>query len=437
MEIIRWLYGLQHFGIKLGLDNIRALLRILDHPERSYPAVLVAGTNGKGSVAAMLHAMLGASGIPAGLFTSPHLMRPNERIRLGERDIDDAALDSYLHLIRARIESGLAAGELEAHPSFFEVITAAALLAFRDGGMRAAVLEVGLGGRLDATNAVDAELSVIVGVDLDHMKILGPTVPQIAVEKAGIIKPGKPIVSGVVQQQAVTVVQRTCREHRATFVDARLAVELVAEAGETFTLETKDRIYPDLRLALSGRHQIDNARIALAAFEQFAPTVGLVPDAAAVRRALASVRWPGRLEWRPSNGARPELLFDGAHNPAGTRVLAAYLRGLVRRSPVTLFGAMQGKAFGEMFATLAPLLGPVVITRPTVERAEEPESIVEEARRHSLHQVEVLRDPRAAFERACYLAPPGAFVLVTGSLYLIGEILALLEPRPTPGPVSM
>ncbi len=436
METLRWLYGLQHFGIKLGLDNIRALLRILGHPERSYPAVLVAGTNGKGSVAAMLHAMLGASGIPAGLFTSPHLMRPNERIRLGERDIDDDALDRNLQLIRERIENGLEAGDLDAHPSFFEVITAAGLLAFRDGGMRAAVLEVGLGGRLDATNAVDAELSVIVGVDLDHMKILGPTVPLIAVEKAGIIKPGKPTVSGVVQQQAVDVVQRTCRERRAMLVDARLAVELVAEAGETFTLETKGRAYPDLRLVLRGRHQIDNARIALAAFEQFAPTVGRMPDAAAVRRALAAVRWPGRLEWRPGDGARPELLFDGAHNPAGARVLAAYLRGL-RRAPVTLFGAMQGKALGEMLATLAPYLGPVVITRPTVERAEEPAAIAEEARRHSMGQVEVLPDPRAAFERACALAPPGGFVLVTGSLYLIGEILALLEPRPMAGPVSM
>ena len=186
MESVRWLYDLQHFGVKLGLENIRALLGVLDHPERAYPSVIVAGTNGKGSVAAMLHAMLGAAGVRAGLFTSPHLVRPNERIRIADRDIDDDEFDRLLRRIRRRIEDGLAGGDIEVHPSFFEVITATALEAFRDNELRAAVLEVGLGGRLDATNAVSSDLSVIVNIDLDHVKSLGPTIEQIAGEKAGV-----------------------------------------------------------------------------------------------------------------------------------------------------------------------------------------------------------------------------------------------------------
>lgn len=437
METIRWLYGLQHFGIKLGLHNIRALLRILDHPERAFPGVLVAGTNGKGSVAAMLHAMLGTAGVPAGLFTSPHLVRPNERIRIGDRDIEDGELDALLARLRARIERGLDEGKLEAHPSFFEVITAAALVAFRDAAMRAAVLEVGLGGRLDATNAVEAALSVIVSVDLDHVKTLGPTVERIAGEKAGIVKAGAPLVSGVVRQQAAEVIRRRCAESGSPLIDARAAVELSSEDGERFTLATRDRRYADLRPALAGRHQIDNARVALAAFESFAPLVGVEPDPEAVRRGLAAVRWPGRLQWICSGDGRPDLLLDGAHNPAGMRTLATYLQGLGRGAPVVLFGAMHGKLLDAMFERLVPWVETLVITRPGVERAEDPESVAAEAGRLGARRVEVVAESGSAFDRACALVEPGGFCLVTGSLYLVGEVLGLLERRPFPGPVPM
>ena len=175
IDPVAWLYGLQHSGVKLGLDGIRALLDLLDHPERSYPAVLVGGTNGKGSTAATLDALLAAHGVRAGLYTSPHLVRPHERIRMAGADVDDATLDRLLRTLRARIGVALAGGKLASHPSFFEVITAAALQAFREANAEAAILEVGLGGRLDATNAVDAVASVIVGVDLDHVNVLRNT----------------------------------------------------------------------------------------------------------------------------------------------------------------------------------------------------------------------------------------------------------------------
>lgn len=434
--MIEWLYDLQLFGVKLGLDPIRGLLRVLGHPEREYRSVLVGGTNGKGSVAAMVHSMLEAGGVKAGLFTSPHLVRPHERIRIGDADIEDAALDRLLRSTRDRIEASLANGDLEVHPSFFEVVTATALQAFRERRVQTAVLEVGLGGRLDATNAVGADVAVVVSVDLDHTKTLGPTLEHIATEKAGIIKPGKPLISGVAHRGAISILERTCRERGSELIDARLAVRLVSESSASFTLETKRHRYPGLRLALAGRHQIDNARIALAVYETLADRAGFEPDPAAVSQALATVRWPGRLQWIRRGDDAPDLLMDGAHNPAGARALGDYLRQQGGPAPIALFGAMHGKLLPEMLDQMASVVESMVVTRPDVKRAADPEEIAALARER-IPDVEVVADPAEAFRRAVEKAGSERFVLVTGSLYLVGEVLALLEPRPTPGPVSM
>lgn len=431
--MIDWLYGLQHFGIKLGLDNIRALLDLLDHPERAYPCVLVGGTNGKGSVAAMLQAMLSASGVPTGLLTSPHLVRPTERIRVGDEDIASEELDRLLAEMKVRIDESVADGRLACHPSFFEVVTATALQAFREHGMKAAVLEVGLGGRLDATNAVDDALSVIVSVDLDHVKSLGPTIEAIAFEKAGIVKPARTLVSGVVRQGALDVIRRTCLERGARFLDARVAVALERDEPGEIVLETRRGRYDSLDLALAGRHQIDNARVALAAYEEIAPECGIEPSAAAVREGLARVRWPGRLQWLRGVG-EPDVLFDGAHNPAGARALAAHLEREARVPTVTVLGAMRGKLLAEMLAPLGPFLGRVIVTRPAVRRAAEPAEVAAEVRRFC-PSVEIVEDPGDALTHARSIAGTG-FVLVTGSLYLIGEILSGLQAD-APGPVSM
>jgi dihydrofolate synthase/folylpolyglutamate synthase len=434
---IDWLYDLQHFGIKLGLDNIRGLLDELSHPERAYSSVLIAGTNGKGSVGAMLHAMLETSGVRSGLFTSPHLVRLNERIRIGDRDIDDAELDRQLKRMRETIDAALTGSRLENHPSFFEVITATALQSFKDHGVRTAVLEVGLGGRLDATNAVDGDLSVVVSIDLDHTKTLGPTLERIAGEKGGIVKPGKPLVCGVVRQQAASVLQRICRERGSNLIDAPSTVRLVEEEADGgFTLATDGNRYERLRLALPGRHQIHNARVAVAAFERLAADAGLEVDPDAVRAALAEVHWPARLQWVRDETGPTDLLLDGAHNPAGASTLANYLAAAGRPAPVAVFGAMHGKLLAEMFEPLAPWLHGIVIARPSVRRAADPEDVAAVARRY-VDRVEVVPEPSAAFARAKKLAGPERFVLVTGSLYLIGEILGLLDPQPVRGPVSM
>jgi len=435
-KMIPWLYGLQHFGVKLGLDNIRALLDLLGHPEAAYPSILVGGTNGKGSVAAMAESIMGAAGLRTGMFTSPHLVRPNERIRIAGLDIESDELDSRLAAMRETIEQGLAGGDLEAHPSFFEVITATALQSFADHGVQAAILEVGLGGRLDATNAVDADVSVIVSVGLDHTKTLGPTLERIAGEKAGIIKPGKPVVSGVVQQRAIDEIHRICEQRGALWVDARERVQLVEERHGRFTLVGRRQSYPELELALAGRHQIDNARVALAAVELLAERLGVEIGAEAVRAGLAGVRWNGRLQWIEPEDGRPAMLLDAAHNPAGMDALISYLRRQQRPAPVLLFGATRGKPLHRLLEPLAPLVHGLVITQPPVTRGLDPDEVAAVAQ-PMFAIIERIPEPARAFRRACQMAGSERYVLVTGSLYLVGEVLGLASGEPVPGPVSM
>jgi dihydrofolate synthase/folylpolyglutamate synthase len=435
-EMIDWLYGLQHFGIKLGLDNIRALLELLGHPEKSYRCLHIAGTNGKGSVAAMADAMLAASGVRSGLFTSPHLVRPNERIRIAGGDIEDDELHGLLGEMREMIDWALAKGKLETQPSFFEVITATALRAFAEHGVEAAVLEVGLGGRLDATNAVDADVCVVVSIGFDHVKTLGPTLERIAGEKAGIIKPGVPVVCGVIQQRAIDVLERTCRSRGATLIDARSALRLTSEEGGRYTVASKSRIYPDLRCSLPGRHQIDNSRVAIAAFEILMKKLGLTPDPAGVAKGLATVRWPGRLQWvEPGNGMA-RLLLDGAHNPSGIAAVCHFLRTMNSPPPVLLCGATSGKPLDELLGPLAELVDGVVITRPPVERGLDPEEVANEVK-PLFGKIATAVEPADALRIAARMAGDERYVLVTGSLYLVGEVLGLLAAEDVPGPVAM
>lgn len=357
---VAWLYGLQSHGIKLGLEGIRALLDLLDHPEHHYPSLLVGGTNGKGSVSAMLDAMFAAAGRRVGLYTSPHLMRPNERIRIAGEDIADAEFHRILEIVRATCARGLAEGKLGVHPSFFEVMTAAALCAFRDAGVDLAVLEVGLGGRLDATNATEPIVSAIVTVALDHVETLGSSLQAIAHEKAGIVRAGRPLVSGVVQGDVVATLRARCEALHATFVDARVTP---LPAG--------------CRLTLDGDHQRANARVAVATFEAFCREDGRESDSWAIRQGLETARWPGRLQWVPG---KPSILLDGAHNVAGAEALAAHLALRGGPKPVLLFASMNDKNIAGIFGPLIPFVASVVATTPDVLRAAESEDIASIAR---------------------------------------------------------
>jgi dihydrofolate synthase/folylpolyglutamate synthase len=411
---VDWLYGLQSHGIKLGLDGIRALLALLEHPHASFPAILVGGTNGKGSTAAMLEAMLRAHGRRVGMTTSPHLVRPEERVRIDGRDVSEHELGALLERVRDACRRGLADGSLAAHPSFFEVITAAALVGFRDAKVDAAVLEVGLGGRLDATNATDPVASAIVSIDLDHVATLGGTLAAIAAEKVEIARAGRPLVSGVTQEEALSVLRARCREIGAILVPA-------------------PSLPSGLAPPLPGAHQRGNAAVAVATLRAASPALGLEVREGAVREGLASTRWPGRLQ---RIAGAPEIILDGAHNPAGARALAEFLSGMRGPRPVLLLASMQDKDIEGLVAPLLPHVATVVATAPRVARALPPEDLaarIESAGGHA----EAAATPRGALERARALAGPSGLVVVAGSLYLVGEILAIVEGREARGPVAM
>ena len=413
---IAWLYGLQSLGVKLGLDGIRSLLALLDHPEGSYPAILIGGTNGKGSAAAYLDAVLGASGLRCGLYTSPHLVRPHERIRIDGHDIDAAGFDRALTVVRDACERGLREGRLAAQPSFFEVMTASALWSFAASRLDGAVLEVGLGGRLDATNATDPVISAIVSIGLDHTAILGPTLQAIAAEKAGIVRAGRPLISGVSQPEAVSELRRRCDSVGAIYLDAR-----------------QTPLPPGVRLALDGAHQRHNARVAVATYEAFALAIGRPVDPTAVRHGLETARWPGRLQLV---AGAPPLLLDGAHNPASAEALAEHLAVRSGTKPVLLFAAMADKDFAGILGPLAPHVASVVTTSPNVLRAADSTQLAATARELGLPSAAEPVVARA-LEKARSLAGPGGLVLVAGSLYLVGAVLALLEGSEGPGPVAM
>jgi dihydrofolate synthase/folylpolyglutamate synthase len=409
-------------GIKFGLETMRALVEELGRPDRAFAVLTVAGTNGKGSVAAYVDAVLRAGGVPAGRYTSPHLIRVHERITTGGREIDGAELDQAVGEVRHAAEALIARGVLADHPTYFETLTAAALVHFRRCGVPVAVLEVGLGGRLDATNICDHVASAIVSLDFDHQAHLGTSLAAIAVEKAGVLRRDRVTVLGPMAEEPRAAIAREAERIGARLLDAEAGV-FTAEAADGLDLRTPAGRYRALR-PLPGAHQRANVTVAVRLLEA-ARAYGLPVDLETVAPGVAATSWPGRLQHVPGD---PPLLLDGAHNAAGARALAAYLRG--RGEVVLLFGAMADKDITEMAGALFPLARAVVLTRVDMERAAAPEEL---ARRAGPLGARALLDediPRA-LERARALARPGATVVVAGSLYLVGAVLARLgaEPR--------
>jgi len=386
-----WLDALGPQKIRPGLDRTRALLASLGHPERSFRSVLIAGTNGKGSTAAMTAALLHAAGVKTGLYTSPHLVRVTERVRIAERDMSARELDEVLSLLAA--VSGAAAP-----PTYFEALTVAAFELFRRARVAVAVVEVGLGGRLDATNVLEPELSVVTGIGLDHTEILGPTLRDVAREKAGILRRGRPALT-TASGEALDVLR-----------------EEAARTGAALTEVPPSEREPPL----PGAHQRRNLALALAAASAFAPL-----DEATIARGLAAVRWPGRLQRVPRPRGRDRLL-DGAPNSDGAAVLARHLdeTGLSGRVDL-VFGGLADKDLSAMLALLLPRARRAVLTAPDSPRAEPPHVLAAKAGAPDL--------PSAPLPDAIALldADPDAFpsapILVTGSLVLVGSALGLVE----------
>ncbi len=421
---------------KFDLRNITVLAEHMGSPQRAYPCAHIAGTNGKGSTAAMLEAILRSAGLRTGLYTSPHLERINERICLEGREIPDSEFAESFARLRAWIEAllarGPALGGLAAHPTFFECLTAMAFDYFARSAVDFAVFEVGMGGRLDATNVVFPEVAVITQIDFDHENFLGHSIEAIAAEKAGIIKPGGWVVSAAERPEARAVIARRAAEMDARLVevDAAYRVDsLSASAGcyraVVAAAHSAKRI--ELALPLPGRFQVRNALAALAAARLLAER-GFPVDDASIARGIASVRWPGRLERLHD---RPAVFLDGTHNPAGARELLAFWEEHFPGRRIHLvYGAMRDKAVDEIAGLLFPRAASVVLTEPRQPRAISA-SVLAGLTRHLAANMEIVPEPGEALERALELAAPDDAVFATGSLYLVGDLRPWWNSRAT------
>jgi len=415
---------------KFGLANITALCDALGNPHLLIPCVHIAGTNGKGSTAAMLDSILRAAGVRSGLYTSPHLERINERIRIEGVDISDDAFAAAWTRVHAAIEGLLASGKLSAHPTYFECITGMAFVAFAESSVEFAVYEVGLGGRLDSTNIVQPEVAIITSIDFDHESFLGHSIGEIAAEKAGIIKAGANVVSSVERPEARAVIAQRCKDVGARLVeiDGAWRIDSIEDSDgfyRTTATETQSRERLTIAPPLAGRFQMRNA-LAAATAARLLTGHGFPMERQAIERGIATVRWPGRLERLRQ---RPDVYLDGTHNPSGAKELVQFWgENFAGRRIILVYGAMRDKAVDEIAGLLFPAADFVVLTEPAQPRAISA-PLLGEMTAHLAKKSTVIADPSKALESAIEMASADDAVFATGSLYLVGDLRAYWSRR--------
>jgi len=403
LDALSTLFGLEQFGIKLGLDNIRTLLARLDNPQTAFRSIHIAGTNGKGSVTAMVDSVLRCAGHRSARFTSPHLVDLSERFVVDGRAVSADDMRRSAEYVMRTIDEALGDGALSVKPTFFEATTAMAFEMFRRANVEFGVIEVGLGGRLDSTNVVEPIVTAITSIDFDHQQYLGNTLADIAAEKAGIIKHSVPVIVGDVVPEAFAVIERVARDRGAELVRA----------------DAPGRDYGEIRLGLRGAHQAANARVALRVLETL-ERVGVTIGDTAIVDGLTHVTWPGRLEHRTLADGH-DVVLDAAHNPAGAAALASYLRGLGGATPTLVFGAMRDKDVDGMLRHLLPAVGRVVVTRPSNPRAAEPDELA--VRIHAIAPaltIEIVPSPAQALAAA---STTPNLIVVAGSIFLLGDVM--------------
>ena len=401
------------------------MLARLGNPEQSFKSVIVAGTNGKGSVAAMIESIATHAGHRTGLYTSPHLVRIRERMKVSGLEVSEEEFAHLVTDVREASDALVRDGDLETVPTFFEQVTAAALLHFHRSEVELAVLEVGLGGRLDATNAIDRVLSVVTSIDLDHREALGSTIPEIAGEKAAIIVRGARAIIGRQQHQAASdVLMRRCLEENVLPVFANEPTgSTSSDYGRlTFDYESGHASYRRIMLGLRGRHQADNAAAAIEASEAL-DELGVAISRESMVLGLREVSWPGRLEWIDSS---PPLLLDGAHNPSGARSLRSFLTEFWEGPLTLVFGAMADKDIDGMAAALFDLATTVVLTRVRDGRAAAGTRLGKSALVRS-NNVIFTETVRQALSWARSVTPREGLIVVAGSLHLVGEVKRVIE----------
>jgi dihydrofolate synthase / folylpolyglutamate synthase len=413
----------QAAAAKFNLENITVLLERLGRPDRAYPTVHIAGTNGKGSTAAFLEAILRKAGFRTGLNTSPHLERINERIRISGEEIGDQLFAEIFTRIHEVIEELLAEGKLTGHPTYFECVTALAFEAFARERVEFAVVEVGLGGRLDATNLVTPVVSVITRIDFDHENFLGHSLREIAGEKAGILKTGVPAVLAPQPEEAAAALRQKAAELHCPVIETGEAYRVIREELQTGCVRAeieecatgrKLEVAPQL----AGRFQLQNAMNAVAAAALLQERKYRISDDHIVK-GIASAKWPGRIEKLHSH---PDVYLDGAHNPSAARELARFMaENFKGRKVYLVYAAMRDKAVDEVTGLLFPQVQEVIFTEAGTPRAISAAQL-EQIAGHHVARYSVIPDPERAVEAAFAKAKPDDVILITGSLYLVGQV---------------
>lgn len=412
------MFGLRRFGIKLGLSTIENILKGLDNPQTAYHVIHIAGTNGKGSVASILASIIGHCGYRVGLYTSPHLIRFNERIKINGKPIGNSDVVSAFKAVR-KVHHG------DREPTFFEFATAMAFTEFKRQGVQWAVVETGMGGRLDATNVVRPVVSVITNISLEHQSYLGSSLAEIAGEKAGIIKEGTPVITGATQKPVIEVLERTANQRSAPIFRFRKDFRVRRDAGGTFSYYGMQRIWRSMTTGLIGDHQAENAGLALAACEVI-ENRGVALSSEGIKNGLKKVNWPGRLEVVMSS---PYLVLDGAHNLGAMKNLSRFIKNhLSDRKVMLVIGILDDKPYEKMLDIILPICDSAIITSPRIYRAL-PADVLAACAKKKIKKVEIIDRVGDALEYALKTVSAQDAVCVAGSLYVVGEAKAYLEKQ--------
>jgi len=420
-QSLDYLYGLEKFGMIFGLTKVEGILEALGNPHKEVQAIHVGGTNGKGSTAAMMASILQKEGYRVGLYTSPHLIRFTERIKTNGEDIEKEDVVELTRYMKGKIE----ASGVTPPFTFFDFTTAMALLYFRQKMVDLAILEVGLGGRLDSTNVVDPLLSIVTNIAKDHEEQLGRSILKIAGEKAGIIKKGRPFITAATQPHVLRLFSRVCREKGAPYFRVGKEFRYVQNGERNFNYEGLHRKLWNIYLNLWGAHQMINATTALGAMEVL-EDLGYPVSNDAIVEGLKEVKWPGRLEMVCSS---PRVLLDGAHNPAGAIALKESLeKEFQYRNLVVLIGIMKDKDIDSILHSLAPLADRIILTKPSIDRAASP-TFLKKALGRNGKKAEIIEDLKEAIDRGLSLTTEGDLLCITGSLYTVGEARIYFYPK--------
>jgi dihydrofolate synthase/folylpolyglutamate synthase len=409
------MYGLRRFGIRLGLSTIKNILSALGNPQNNFSCIHVAGTNGKGSVASALASILHEAGYKTGLFTSPHLVTFNERIRINNLLISNKNVVESYNAVK-NVHQG------SREPTFFEFSTAMAFYEFSKEKVDWAVIETGMGGRLDATNIIKPAISIITNISVEHKKYLGNTIGKIAGEKGGIIKRGRPVITGAKQKKAIEVLQGIAAKNKAPFYLFGKDFRIRKDNSSGFTYHGIEKVWPGMHAGMTGNHQIENAALVLAACEILVKKIDLPVEK--IKTGLFKNKWPGRLEVVSTS---PYIILDGAHNLDAARTLSRFLSEEFKNKKITIItGMLDDKPYPAMLKSTLSVCRRAILTKPAIDRALEPETLFE-ASKGIIKNIKIIPDVKEAIGYAIRTASKDEVICITGSLYVVGEAKAMFS----------